>query len=449
VNRFSGLLGSFALVVAGLACGGSDLVLPGSGEPAELRILRGDGHEGPAGSALPLEVEVRDDKGAPLAGQTVAFELETSAPGALIDPESATSGSDGIAGTNWVLGATTGTQSVVARVSRGAAEPLEVRFTAVVGAAGPASIAIVSGGDQRAPAGSRLANPLVVRVTDAFGNPVEGTAVEWSAGSGSVDPVSSVTGPDGLAQTSWSLGASTGSQSVTASSSGLAGSPLTFQATALAGDADRLLRISGNEQSAPVSTELPAPLVVRLIDAAGNAVPDRPVSWIVATGGGQVASPTSMTDGEGIATARWTLGSASGSNTLNAVVSGVGFVFFTATATSAGGGGGGGGGGGPTPTRLEFRVQPSDTEEHETMSPPVEIAVLDQSGSLVTNREFQIKLELIDDENKVRAEGTRSTESGVATFANIRISRDGDYRLRASTSGLPSIFSSEFEIEDD
>jgi hypothetical protein len=453
VNRLSGLLGSFVVVAVALAgCSGSDLVLPGSGTPAELRVLRGDNQTGPAGSALalPLEVMVADDQGAPLAGHTVTFVPDAAAPGARVDPENAKSGGDGVASTNWVVGATTGTQSVVARVARAATEPLEVRFTAVVGAGGAAAIGVAGGADQLGPAGSRLADPLVVRVTDGFGNPVEGVPVDWSAGSGSVDPGSSVTGPDGLAETSWTLGSSTGAQSATASSSGLSGSPLTFNATALSGDADQLQRVSGNDQSASAGTELAEPLVVRLVDVAGNGVPNRAVSWIVATGGGEVASTTSTTDSQGEATARWTLGPNPGSNTLNAVVSGVGFVTFTATATgSNGGGGGGGGGGSSTATRLEFLVQPSDTEERETMSPPVRVGVFDQSGDLVTDRTFQVKLELIDEENKVKAEGTLTTESGVATFSSIRISSKGDYRLRASTDGLPPILSDEFEIEDD
>jgi Bacterial Ig-like domain (group 1) len=454
VNRLAGVLGSFAIIVAGFAgCGGDDLVLPGSGTPADLSIAGGDDQTGPAGSplALPLRVLVADDQGTPLGGHTVVFALEGDPPGARLDPENARSGSDGIASTAWFLGATAGTQTVVARVARaGSAEPLEVRFSASVAAAGAANIAIAGGDDQLSPAGSLLIDPLVVVVSDGFGNPVEGVTVEWSAGGGTVEPASSVTRPDGRAQTAWTLGPTTGSQVVTATSGSLTGSPLTFDATALPGDAERLVRISEDDQSATAGTELPEPLVVQLLDNAGNGVPDRAVSWIVATGGGSVAPETSMTDGEGKATARWTLGPGvgpvDGANTLNAVVSGVGFVAFRATGTSSGGGGGGGGG--STASRLEFRVQPSDTEEHETMSPSVQVAVLDQNGNLVTDRDFAIKLELLDDEDKPRAEGTSNTRSGVATFT-IRVNKEGEYRLRASTNGLPSIFSTDFEVEDD
>jgi hypothetical protein len=74
--------------------------------------------------------------------------------------------------------------------------------------------------------------------------------------------------------------------------------------------------------------------------------------------------------------------------------------------------------------------------------------VVDQSGNLVTDREFPIKLELLDDRNRVGAEGTVSTRSGVATFT-IRINKEGEYRLRASTDGLPSVDSDRFEVEDD
>jgi hypothetical protein len=82
------------------------------------------------------------------------------------------------------------------------------------------------------------------------------------------------------------------------------------------------------------------------------------------------------------------------------------------------------------------------------MSPSVEVAVLDQSGNLVTDREFPITLELLDDRGSVRADGTATTRSGVATFT-IRVNKDGEYRLRASTDGLPSVESDRFEVEDD
>jgi hypothetical protein len=331
---------------------------------------------------------------------------------------------------------------VVARVV--GADGLQVTFQATVETGAAVRIEPVSGSGQNGAVGTALQDPLIVRVTDQFGNPVAGVTVEWDAEQGSVDPSSSQTGADGRAETSWVLGSSSGPQTATASSSDLEGSPVTFSATAVPGSASQLVRISGNNQAGPPGQELNDPLVVRLVDQEGNGIPDRAVTWLVGAGGGSVNSTTSTTDGNGDATARWTLGPSLGVNTLNAVVSGIGFVGFTATATNDGGGGGG-----PVPSRLEFRVQPLDTEEDRRISPPVEVVVLDQDGNRVTDGQFRINLELLgDDDARLRGDRSRLTQSGVATFDDLRVDRDGDYRIRASTDGLPPVDSDQFHIRE-
>jgi hypothetical protein len=430
-----------------LAYCGRDLTLPEEVEPAEIAKIDGDNQTGVAGAPLDdsLVVKVTDQRGQALAEQRVAFTVAPETPEAGVSPEEARTDSEGIARARWVVGATSGTQSVVARVV--GVDGLEVTFEATVGPAGARRIEAVSGEGQTAPVGTALAAPLVVRVTDQFGNPVADILVDWDPDDGSVDPGSSSTGADGRAETSWVLGSSTGSQTATASSEGLDGSPVTFNSTAVAGSADELVRVSGNNQSGEPGDELDEPLVVRLVDGQGNGIPDRAVTWLVGAGGGQVEPATSTTDGNGEARARWRLGPRTGTNTLNAVVSGTGIVGFTATATS---GGGGGGGGGSSPSRLEFRVQPSDTEEKERISPAVEVAVLDQDGNLVTDEEIKVKLELTgDDDGKLKGHRDERTESGVATFDDLEVDKEGDYRLRASADGLPSVDSDPFEVHDD
>ena len=152
---------------------------------------------------------------------------------------------------------------------------MDVTFEASVGSAGAKQIAVATGDDQTGPVGSRLPDPLVVLVTDQFGNPVAGVPVDWDASAGSVEPASTTTDDEGHAETRWTLGSSTGTQSVTAASAGLDGSPVTFTGHAAPGDADRLVRVSGNNQSAKAGSELPDPLVVRLTDDAGNGIPNR------------------------------------------------------------------------------------------------------------------------------------------------------------------------------
>ncbi|MEP7227740.1 MAG: Ig-like domain-containing protein [Gemmatimonadales bacterium] len=446
MNRLSGLLGSFGVALAVLAgCGGNDLVLPGSGTAADLELVNGDNQTGSPRSPLaqPLQVKVVDDRGDPLSGHTVAFALDTDAPGARLDPESARSSRGGIAQSQWTLGASSGTQRVVARVAREGSEPLEVQFSAVVAAGAASKLVRGAGDDQSAEVGHRLADPLVVRVTDAFDNPVAGVSVDWAAADGDVDPASSVTGSDGRAQTSWTLGAATGSQSATASSGDLDGSPIHFTATGNVGGADELDRVSGNDQRARPGTALENPLVVELLDGAGNAVPNRAVTWVVATGGGSADPVTSTTDAEGRASTEWTLGPDEGRNTLNAVVSGVGVVAFSAMATNSGGGGSTGA------SRLAFREQPSDAEQDERIGPPVQVVVLDEDGERVTQGGFKVKLELTGSDNgKLKGHRDEDTRDGVATFDDLKVDREGEYRLRASVDGLPSVDSDAFEIHD-
>jgi hypothetical protein len=117
-----------------------------------------------------------------------------------------------------------------------------------------------------------------------------------------------------------------------------------------AGPPADLVRVSGDSQSAPAGDQVPIPLVVRLLDEQGNAIHNTAISWVAGDGGGSVSPVTVETDTAGLASTRLTLGPSPGVNTVNAVVSGVDIVTFTASATGGGGGGGGGhrghGGGG-------------------------------------------------------------------------------------------------------
>ena len=66
--------------------------------------------------------------------------------------------------------------------------------------------------------------------------------------------------------------------------------------------------VSGDAQHAVVGTELPAPLVVKAVDAAGAPVSGQSVNFRVVAGGGSVFAGSSNTNADGIAQERWTLG---------------------------------------------------------------------------------------------------------------------------------------------
>ena len=71
---------------------------------------------------------------------------------------------------------------------------------------------VVAGDAQTAEVGSQLANPLVVRVSDALGRPVRNQIVNFrvTAGGGSVFAGASITDAQGRAQEWWTLGAAEG-----------------------------------------------------------------------------------------------------------------------------------------------------------------------------------------------------------------------------------------------
>ena len=92
---------------------------------------------------------------------------------------------------------------------------------------------LASGNNQRGMPGVALHAPFAVTVEDASGNPVSGFMVAFAvtAGSGSVSSASVATDAQGQAQTTLTPGTS-GANTVEASGTGLAGSPIVFTAVA-------------------------------------------------------------------------------------------------------------------------------------------------------------------------------------------------------------------------
>jgi len=96
----------------------------------------------------------------------------------------------------------------------------------------PAALAAVAGDAQTGTPGQALPGALTVLVADSAGRPVPGVTVAWSVedDGGSVAAPSSVTGADGRATASWTLGSYIGAWTATARVGDLA--PVVFHATA-------------------------------------------------------------------------------------------------------------------------------------------------------------------------------------------------------------------------
>ena len=428
-------------LVAGCSAG-EGLLLPSEGEAAGIALVRGDAQQGRVGEPLnePLVFEVTDTRDRPVEGATVTFELTSAGPGAQVIPETATTDANGLANVQMVLGTRIGPQNGTARVTMAPGKQVpEVSFSATALPENANMIAPVAGEDQTGRVGTPLPDRLVVKVTDAFDNPIPGVPINWSAGGGgSVSAATVNTDEQGLASVERILGPTTGQQTATASSEGLAGSPVTFVHTALAGDASLLTIISGDNQTGQVASELAAELVVRVVDGEGNGVPHSPVTWEVAVGGGSIAGSSDMTDDEGRASARWVLGPAPGANRLDAVVPGVGSVSFDAMATPG------------APAALTIRTQPPGTARNgvELDRAPV-VQLQDDRGNDVSKPGVQVGAALGSGGGTLTGTRQRLTDSnGRATFSDLAISGPaGRYTLVFSSSGYASATSSPIDLK--
>jgi hypothetical protein len=216
-----------------LACAAAALALGCGTEPprlASLDIISGNGQTGIVGRSLPvpLEVEAKDEKGNPLDGLGLRFEV--TAGGGQVHPTEVRTDRQGHAATELILGAEPGPQEV--RVSDGG--DIVVRFMATATGV-PASVRLFGGNSQSARAGLAVATPPAVLVRDAAGHAVPGVPISFSVteGSGSVAGASATTNADGVAAVGqWRLGA-TGVNLLNAEvdDATVSGEPVTFVAT--------------------------------------------------------------------------------------------------------------------------------------------------------------------------------------------------------------------------
>jgi hypothetical protein len=295
--------------------------------------LTGDLQSGRVGDELsqPLQVRVQDRMGSVIAGQTVAFSVNSG--GGTVTPASAVSDANGVASARWTIGTNTAVPNVVSvSVAGGAA----ATFTANANAGPPVTLTINSGNNQSATVGTAVATPPSVRVADAFDNPVPSMVVTFAVtgGGGSATGSSATSGSNGVATIgSWTLGTTPAGNTISATTGTL--SPVTFAANALTGPAASLTIFAGNNQATLPGSAVPVRPAVRVADQFSNPVAGASVTFAVTSGGGSVSGPTVTTDASGVAAPNgWTVGTALGPNTLSATVSGAAFAGNSAVFTA-------------------------------------------------------------------------------------------------------------------
>lgn len=124
-SSIAGALGGIILS----ACGGGDLLLPSSGEPAELRLISGDLQQAEAGAPLPdpLVVAALDANGRPVQGSRILFRFQLDPEGGALNPDTVRTDEAGRATAEVRLGTEVGAHPVEAIVVDGPTG-LSVRF---------------------------------------------------------------------------------------------------------------------------------------------------------------------------------------------------------------------------------------------------------------------------------------------------------------------------------
>jgi plastocyanin len=152
----------------------------------------------------------------------------------------------------------------------------------------------------------------------------DGATVTWSvvAGGGAVAPTSSLTGLDGVATTTWTLGDVLGAQSARAALAGAGGSPVNYTATATAGQAAQISGTAGDGQSALLNSPFAIALAVKVGDRLNNGVAGATVNWAVGSGSLALDGATSSTNAQGIATMTASAGGTGGAGSIQATSTG-------------------------------------------------------------------------------------------------------------------------------
>ena len=296
-----------------------------AGAATKLQINDGDGQAAVAGSevAVPPSVIALDEFDNGVAGVAVTFEVASG--GGSITGASQTTGADGVATVgSWTLGTSAGTNTLLV-TAPGIADSVTVTATALTGAA--VAMMLEAGDNQIDTVAATLPVAYAVKVVDSFGNGVEGVPVSWSVtgGGGSVG-TSSTTDANGIATTNRVLGTTVGAHMAEGAVGGLTGSPVEFDATAVAGAPTTLTVTQGDGQTETVGTAVSVAPQVSVTDQFSNPIAGHSVTFAVTAGGGTV-DPTSpiFTAADGTATATsWTLGTGAGTsnNTLTATATG-------------------------------------------------------------------------------------------------------------------------------
>ena len=285
----------------------------------ELSIISGNNQEGYPGETLPnpLVVEVKDQFDEPLDEVQVMFTV-TGGGGTLSTTDVETH-ANGRAQSKLTLGPSAGTNTV--SVSASGVE--QSAIFEIHGVRTPRTILKISGDNQEGLPGKALEKPLVVEIKDQRNQPLRRARVSFAvtAGGGTLTVTTTVTDKNGRAQSVLTLGPNAGANTVSASAFGIERAQI-FNAEGIRVP-ESLLKISGDGQEGLPDATLTNPFVVEVQDQTATPLEGVPVTFAVTAGEGTLEQLNTITDSNGRAQNKLTLGGKPGTNSVRVTVEGI------------------------------------------------------------------------------------------------------------------------------
>jgi len=289
----------------------------------------------------------------------------------------------------------------------------------------------VSGANQTGAAGTTLPLPLTVQAVNPYtGAALSGVSITLSdnGAKGSFGSSTVTTDSTGKASTTYTLPTTFTrfTINITAASPGYA--PAAFVETVTAGSPASITVVSGGSQTGTVGTTLPAPIVVKVADSYGNAVPGVAVTFSATPLGGSFSPNPVTTDSLGRASVSYTLPTKAGYIALNGSSGSLTSKNITEHAVAA------------SPSVLAIVSGNNQTAKPNTMLPKsLTVSVKDQYGNNVAG----ITVGFVDN----GAGGTLSSPSAITNAsgqASVQYTtppQSGPVTINGSVAGLsPVVF---------
>jgi hypothetical protein len=374
-----------------------------------------------------LAAVLTDAYGNPIAGAPVAFTApSTGASGSIGGSATVTTDATGLAALNsFTANSVAGTYSVRAAAAAGASPTTTFALTNLPGPL--TTLSVASGGGQSATVDTQFTNPLVAAATDAYGNPVTGVPIIFSApssgASGSFAAGATVsTDSQGLAVApAFTANTTAGSYTVTAQTGSLIAG---FNLSNAVGSPTTLSIIGGNAQNTIVGAPFPNDLQVSVADAYGNPEAGLLVEFAAPASGASAsfaAGTQVLTNSQGIASAKLTANYVGGSFNIVATATGVSAsAIFTLVNTAV-----------PAKVTLKDGDKQSATVD-SPFAKKTTVQVTDANGKPVSGITVHFAVQKGSKGADGNFTGTAVTDAnGVATAPGLAGKKAGDFQVQA------------------